>query len=1106
MKKITASLAFLLAGLSACADMRTTPRTVSWTGAAGDGRWSNAANWADGVGPVDGVGDTLVFDATDGNVATSNDVPGISVAQIRFHGYANTVTLDGGQIVLTDRVGWTNGCPAVVNAPVRHDAARREGQFWICSDLTFNGTLSFGATTNMVFSGHRSNPEGKNTGNILHAAFRGEVDGPGTTVQLYAANSNAGYFDFYGKVKLDCLRNARNWGGANLTLHNPANEIGSMTLAYITAFVESDALHGSVLVSDGYYREGRSLLRFTAGQSYVADRISETGTLWENANKPASDYFDTTSENVPTELVLRGTDNASTAVRLDHAISLTWDPVGDYVQEFRNRVHEMTGDLVVKGGTLRLAGSNVFRNVKKVMVASGARLEIASVNELYAAFPALCQLYVEAGGEFAVTASGARAFSADSVGAVFASGARLNVAAGSTVSFGRLFRAGEEVPASTSVTGDWISGGGTVQVSGRVTTARRIWWKTADGDWSDPSNWLGGVVPGATDEADVTADGTYRVNFRATDVAPKTLRIASGTGTAALAVDGTPAAWSNVKVGIGRGGVLEIPAGAKLACAGATDVSVGGGTVRVVGELALDAYTGSFQISGLGDATGRVEVASGLLSYTEGSERGNHPVVVQRGGVLELAGTGRFEMRSAGWHGVALQGGRFIAADTAAYDHVPSEKSVDLPFGTGETVFSGQAYMRNANSNSSFLIGPDTADAKTRVAFRDQANLNGGTGCRRYDSIAVGNRNGNIGGEAELDLDSDVDYRAGNPDRIVCYGMRVGSPNGTGTVNLRRGYLHTAVRGVRVGTSNGGRWGTFYSGGDGTFNMLGGALNIPGGKVGEGTLDGLTVGHGAAWDAAQAAAKNHGALVPWKGRYFQSGGVVTNEGNTCVGGPRATGRFELAGGKYWGKDADHPFLVGVGGGRGDCLLGGGTFDVRADMYVGGVHTNAIPHGGNEHDLVAYGWPLDDRSAVGTLTVTGGTVTLAKNLIVGLDGSGTVAVAGAGATFSVGGNLVLHNGTEPATASTLRFSLGENGVATMRVAGSVVNEVGTRVEIDLGAYAFTRARQQLISYSSWEGPIPTDVTVTGDQARLARVTWSATGLDVSVSRGTVLTLR
>lgn len=81
--------------------------TDVWTGTAGDGKFSTAANWQGGVAPVDG--DALSFDVStlSANSTVNNDITNLSLAGINFSGTNSSFygyTIAGNTITLTGSV------------------------------------------------------------------------------------------------------------------------------------------------------------------------------------------------------------------------------------------------------------------------------------------------------------------------------------------------------------------------------------------------------------------------------------------------------------------------------------------------------------------------------------------------------------------------------------------------------------------------------------------------------------------------------------------------------------------------------------------------------------------------------------------------------------------------------------------------------------------------------------------------------------------------------------------------------------------------------------------------------------------------------------------
>ncbi len=79
------------------------------------------------------------------------------------------------------------------------------------------------------------------------------------------------------------------------------------------------------------------------------------------------------------------------------------------------------------------------------------------------------------------------------------------------------------VTAATSAAFDMLSAAGTI-----------AWANAAGGNWSNPANWNGGVIPGPTDIALITLPGTYTVTFDVSDTIGG-LQLGGASGTQTLA-------------------------------------------------------------------------------------------------------------------------------------------------------------------------------------------------------------------------------------------------------------------------------------------------------------------------------------------------------------------------------------------------------------------------------------------------------------------------------------------------------------------------------------------------------------------------------------------
>ena len=130
----------------------------SWTGRAGDGKWSSPANWD--TPPVSGNGDELVFDTTSGAIVTENCVDDFDVAKITVTNTAgsNGLTINGSRILFKsgpnagspgDIIWSSYTVPVVLNASIaidktycifEHSGSYQGGSVTVNGDVSYNGS------------------------------------------------------------------------------------------------------------------------------------------------------------------------------------------------------------------------------------------------------------------------------------------------------------------------------------------------------------------------------------------------------------------------------------------------------------------------------------------------------------------------------------------------------------------------------------------------------------------------------------------------------------------------------------------------------------------------------------------------------------------------------------------------------------------------------------------------------------------------------------------------------------------------------------------------------------------------------------------------------
>lgn len=200
---------------------------------------------------------------------------------------------------------------------------------------------------------------------------------------------------------------------------------------------------------------------------------------WIESDERAYDqkvgYIVQNSQSSKGTVVIGGeADKTATAyVALNGAENLTIAETApaSFRQVFRGRESTMTGEIVVKGGTLKLAGGATFANVRKVTLSGSGRLEIAA---------------------------GTNPFAEDAVDLTLGKGTALVLPTGTKLRVKTLTVRGETYAAGTYSAADvpGLSGGEIVSASGGSGIKISRWVGGATGVWNDETNWEPEFLPG----------------------------------------------------------------------------------------------------------------------------------------------------------------------------------------------------------------------------------------------------------------------------------------------------------------------------------------------------------------------------------------------------------------------------------------------------------------------------------------------------------------------------------------------------------------------------------------------------------------------------------
>ena len=1098
-REIRPAFGKILALAAASAVFAASADTLTWTGGGGNALWSNAGNWlsaATGTQAVPQNGDSVAIDIGTTAVTMNNDIENLTLAKFSAVGQNDVVlTLDGNPVGIagvaesatlkgTQKakvVVWTNSCSLVLNADISLSGGNGTFYFGGYSTVAY-GDIGVASGCALKIRG-RPNAASKgpengrsdlvNNNPIVN--FYGDIGGDGADLFLdLGANSSGSTVYYYGNVNCSRLYLDYDTQGHSSYFMKSGNQVGAIVFAMSAAryFETDDALTEDTVIdfSDrdswvetraGYSQPGG--VRFKSGSHQILNRLAGSspalhkylGAQYIFANKtskPETPTADTCT------LDLKGTADAVAYACLCDKVCVIWDPQGNYTQDFRDRIHPTSGTIWVKGGTVRTSGTNTFLNLSSVLIGAGATLEVASTNKV--AFPACVRMALEGNARLRVANADSTAFTAGGTALTIASDAKIEMAAGATLNVGRLFYDGQEVATGTYTSAPWKDGAdGAVVVAGTMgaNPGTDYIWGGETGDWNVSANWLYDAVPGADDTALLDAFGqSFTASFDgAIDTLPKKVQISGGNNFLATLALTNEVTIASTAVTVSPGGRISVPSDATL--------------VNTNGTLA-----------------------------------------VNEGGEVVFSGSGKFN--AGGWlyQYVANNGGGKLLFTDNALLRAHYHNSARLLFGKGDTIFAGSSklsFEKYGNNNFSYYVAPYAKgkEGVARLVFSDSAKVevdSGGT----IDTFRAGYYSDSIYGTGIVEFVSSASY-------APAVNIYVGGPIGHGTAIVGAGEVKFSGRGFWVGCAGAGRYGNSkLSGGVGHLVVTGGVLNLTGtGGVSEGTLRGLRIGDGAGFGTIEG---NPDVYTPWQGHYLQTGGVTTNKNMTCVGGQRAIGSFRQTGGIFRQTGSTFPFMTGIRGGTGEAHFDGGEATIAGDVYVGGVFTNAIPHYSNngvftQWPLTSYGWDVDVHYGTGLFSVSNGTVELKKNLNLGYDGTGVVERVGSQGSFAVTGNVTMSNTVAIASASILRFVLDADGIKPMQVGGTVTATEGSRIEVDISAYAGKKGRHALLTAAAIEGGFA-DAEITsaegGPKASGAKVVVEQTGIYLTLPTGMAIIFR
>jgi len=466
-----------------------------WTGTSGNAKWNTAGNWKDSLRPSDKNWDNVylyAYSLVDGKMI--NDMGSLALNALNVRG-TDPVVLDSDKPIILWATGNFLNSQKTSSFTYNGDLQKTKGGGTIYvrdGDLTLNGGFSLDAESEVAVD---LGTKGKTV------VFNGPINGSGATMTLKAVDQSAVYFN--DKVTLSRIRTAQDYKTGVPHFCAAGSEIGVLEQGYFITYLDvENALSTNTVITWSTYRENADNSgRIKLYGAQQANRLVDEDI--DISKTPKADRIGQNDLSVNTSLTLYGSTNALCMAQIDDDISIIWNPSGDYVQEFRDRAHTTTGDLIVSNGTLRISGAGTFNSVKKVFAAGGT-FEVASTKT---ALAGLESVEVGVAGRFRIATS-ANPLTSKQTDVIVSGSGVLEIPGNMSLSVKTLKVDGVEFQEglygrrgnSAGVTEvDWIEGDGLVALCKSVPTVETV-AATWDGGASDclassAANWEGDVKP-----------------------------------------------------------------------------------------------------------------------------------------------------------------------------------------------------------------------------------------------------------------------------------------------------------------------------------------------------------------------------------------------------------------------------------------------------------------------------------------------------------------------------------------------------------------------------------------------------------------------------------
>ena len=553
---------------------------------------------------------------------------------------------------------------------------------------------------------------------------------------------------------------------------------------------------------------------------------------------------------------------------------------------------------------------------------------------------------------------------------------------------------------------------GTLTVLSTYEVSDRACWVGQDGEYSTTANWLAGQLPTSSIPG-----------FIGCFPGAQTARVSSATSIdGALTVDG-------------------FAGGAPAVLTTSTDVSFAEHGLTLGANGKMNVTAGTMTTKALATAAGSEIVLFGTGALKSEKVNDDLAALCVQDATIRLTGESRYT--SAQWQTVKEQ---------------------------SKTIYLRDMFGASAGNALTLVASNSAAYISHAITFGLGVGPSGATECGTASFSFAGQSSASVGpyafvgyranGNGELCISDQAVFA--NDSESSRYGLVLGRSSSDpaapaqGVLRVSGGRLlvfnnqnNQALSGLGIG------WGIDSDSGNTNCNV--GTVYISGGAI---TNQGTT-----AWTAIGAGAA--------RGAVYQTGGIfaavpTTNSysNNTVIGFRGGNGRYEISGGRYYGKE---------------------------NVIVGGMSKDDGPLPAKYTALTT------DRKGTGVLKVTGGTFETTKDILVSHGGDGTVEI-GAGGTLKAA-NLRLESAT-----ARLAFTIGEGDTCGKIVlSGSLTAAEGATIEVDVSNLVGD-ARVRLVEAADLSGLDLQTIALKGNTKNDVALVKAGNCLYVKRLRGMVIDFR